>query len=230
MLTYKHLKIPESLKELIRLDSTALIIIDMQKDFCSKNYLAETKNSINTDIYRKTIKNIKEVIKHCRAKKIQIFWICTFTKKNLSKDSPSWFRFRLDVLGNRNKKTKKRLNNFDINKEFLLEGTKGAEIIDDLEVDSRDIKIIKYRSSAFHKTKLHEILKYYNIATLVIVGIYSYGCVLATALDGMFNDYYTIVLRDCIKGPNKELDKFSKKFLEKRTDLITSKKFINELI
>lgn len=78
-----------------------------------------------------------------------------------------------------------------------LRGTEGAEIIPELKVKLGDIVLPKRRFSAFFKTDLDITLRNYEIDTIAVTGVATEVCVLATALDGLCNDFYSVIISDC---------------------------------
>jgi ureidoacrylate peracid hydrolase len=60
-----------------------------------------------------------------------------------------------------------------------------------------EIVVHKHRYSAFINTDLNLILRSKGIRTLIMSGVASNGCVMATALDGFMMDYYIVYLEDC---------------------------------
>jgi nicotinamidase-related amidase len=78
-----------------------------------------------------------------------------------------------------------------------IRGTYGAQVIDELPILESDMVMEKRRFSAFFKTDLDITLRELNVDTVVLAGIATEVCVLATALDGLSNDFRVIVLKDC---------------------------------
>jgi len=78
-----------------------------------------------------------------------------------------------------------------------LRGTEGAEIIDELEVKPGDIVVPKRRFSAFFKTDLDITLRNYGVDTIAVTGLATEVCVLATAVDGLCNDFFSVIISDC---------------------------------
>jgi nicotinamidase/pyrazinamidase len=85
-----------------------------------------------------------------------------------------------------------------------LRDTSGAEIIDKLEVRPGDIVLPKRRFSAFFKTDLDITLRNHEIDTIAVTGLTTEVCVLATALDGLSNDFYSVIISDCCATRRRE--------------------------
>lgn len=61
-------------------------------------------------------------------------------------------------------------------------------------------KIPKTRFSGFFKTSLGVVMKGYNPDEVIVVGVCTEYCVLATVLDAVMNDYKVTVPANCVHG------------------------------
>ncbi|HHD63063.1 MAG TPA: cysteine hydrolase [Desulfobulbaceae bacterium] len=77
-----------------------------------------------------------------------------------------------------------------------IRGTEGAEVTDALMQNDEDIILPKRRFSAFFKTDLDQTLRTLKVDTVVVCGITSLFCVLATAFDSLCHDFKTIIVED----------------------------------
>jgi nicotinamidase-related amidase len=89
-------------------------------------------------------------------------------------------------------------------KVHSLRGTKGSEVVDDLEPRPTDITLPKRRFSAFFKTDLDQTLRTLGVDTIVVTGMTTEVCVLMTAMDGICHDFSAILLEDCSASRSKE--------------------------
>jgi nicotinamidase/pyrazinamidase len=78
-----------------------------------------------------------------------------------------------------------------------LEGTEGAEVIDELERKPDDLWLPKPRFSAFFQTGLERYLRERNVTLCVVTGIATPVCVLTTALDAICYDFRCAIVSDC---------------------------------
>ena len=90
-------------------------------------------------------------------------------------------------------------------KPHAIRGTEGTRPLSDLEPEQSDIILDKRRFSAFFKTDLDQTLRTLNVDTVAIGGINTHFCVLATALDAVCNDFYTIILEDLSAAFKREI-------------------------
>lgn len=81
------------------------------------------------------------------------------------------------------------------------EGTPGAEFLPELQPSPSDFVInYKRRYSAFFQTDLDLLLRSLKVRTLIITGVATEVCVLATAFDAHAHDYFVVVVKDCVSG------------------------------
>lgn len=71
----------------------------------------------------------------------------------------------------------------------IYRDTWASEIVDKLKVESDDIIVSKNRYSAFHGTKLQQILEEHSVNQLVITGVMTNLCCETTAREAFMNDY-----------------------------------------
>jgi len=118
-------------------------------------------------------------------------------------------------------------------KPHAIRGTKGTQPLSDLEPQSTDIVLEKRRFSAFFKTDLDQTLHTMGVDTVVIGGINTHFCVLATAFDAVCNDFYTIILEDMSAAFKREihnnfLDAYRNSAIYPLFRVMTSGEFLNE--
>ncbi|MCD8350627.1 MAG: cysteine hydrolase [Planctomycetaceae bacterium] len=87
---------------------------------------------------------------------------------------------------------------FLIREPHCIDGTWGAELIDELSPEADDFILKKRRFSSFFQTDLDMILRENGIETLIVVGVVTNICVRSTVHDGFFNGYRCIVPEECV--------------------------------
>ena len=90
-----------------------------------------------------------------------------------------------------------------------VQGTKGAQIIDELPVKDNDIIIKKTRYSAFYGTELEDILKKKAVTEVQVVGVCTSICVMDTVGDLRNRDYKVIVYRQGVADFDQKAHQFS---------------------
>lgn len=81
-------------------------------------------------------------------------------------------------------------------KPHSLRNTPGSEPAAELERRPGDVVLAKRRFSAFFKTDLDQSLRTWGADTVVVCGIATHFCVLATALDAVCHDFRAVLVED----------------------------------
>lgn len=90
-------------------------------------------------------------------------------------------------------------------KPHALTGTPGAEVVAELHRNPDDLVLPKRRLSAFFGTDLDRRLAARGVQRVLICGVTTIFCVLATALDALSHDLDTVIIEDCCAAPKREL-------------------------
>jgi nicotinamidase-related amidase len=81
-------------------------------------------------------------------------------------------------------------------------GSRGADVARLLIPEPDDHFVLKPKHSAFFETPLETLLAKLQARRLVITGMATDGCVLATAMDAHMREYEVHVPRDCVAAPS----------------------------
>lgn len=80
----------------------------------------------------------------------------------------------------------------------FLDGSPGTRIVEPLTPRDEDLVIDKVHASAFYATALLSALVRLRVDSLIVVGVSTSGCVRATVVDAVSNNFYVAVLQDCV--------------------------------
>jgi nicotinamidase-related amidase len=94
---------------------------------------------------------------------------------------------------------------FTVLKPHAIDGTEGAEIIEDIKPDHNDYVVKKRRFSGFYGTDLDLYLRELGVNTVVLVGGPTHVSIRYTAVDSYQLRYRTYVLTDCTDSQTQEL-------------------------
>lgn len=87
-----------------------------------------------------------------------------------------------------------------------LPGSPGLELMPQLLDSHHDIVVTnKKRYDCFHATELDLALKARGIDTVVLTGVNTNSCVLATAVAANVKDYFVVVVEDCVDTMDQAL-------------------------
>lgn len=175
----------------IDLSRSAMIVIDMQNDFCHpEGWLA----GIGVDVTpaRAPIEPLNALLSVLRAAGVPVVWVNWGVRPDRANLSPA-LRHVYDGAG-----AGKGLGDpLPAGHRVLTEGSWSAAIVDELFVDPQDIQISKHRMSGFWDTPLQSILRHLDTTTLFFGGVNADQCVLHTLADANFLGFDTIMLEDC---------------------------------
>ncbi|MCX7856959.1 MAG: cysteine hydrolase [Deltaproteobacteria bacterium] len=90
-------------------------------------------------------------------------------------------------------------------KKHAIRGTDETKPYPALGVERGDIILEKRRFSAFFKTDLDQTLRTLGVDTVLVCGINTHFCVLATAFDAICHDFFTIIMEDLSTAYKEEI-------------------------
>lgn len=177
----------------IRLDlaRTALVVVDMQNDFCHpEGWLA----SIGVDVTpaRMPIEPLKRLIGLCRKADMPIIWVNWGNRPDLLNLGPSTLHV-YDQSGSGGGLGEPLANGAHV----LEQGSWAAAVVDEFGDTGSDVHVSKYSMSGFWDTQLDAILRNLGATTLLFGGVNLDQCVLCTLQDASFRGYDCILLGDC---------------------------------
>ena len=190
---------------MIDLKCTALIIIDMQRDFCEKNGYADHMG-LDVEILRKPIANIQKLLTWARQHQLLVVHTREGHRTDLTdlyplkKQRTSGLKSEIGAVGPMGK--------------LMLRGEYGHDIIDEIKPISGEPIIDKPGYSAFAYTDLELILKNRDIKNLMITGVTTEVCVSSTFRQATDLGFYGITVQDAGASANEDLQQAALKMIE----------------
>lgn len=181
------------------LNKSALIIIDMQNDFCHPDgWLSHI--GVDVSPARSPIVPIQKLLPILRQIGLSIVWVNWGNRPDLLNISPA-ARHVYNPTG-----TGVGLGDpLPKNQAPVLEkGSWAAAVVDELDQLESDIKIDKYRMSGFWDTPLDSILRNLGKTTLFFAGVNADQCVMTTLQDANFLGYDCLLIEDCTATTSPE--------------------------
>jgi nicotinamidase-related amidase len=200
------------LSELVDPAHVALVVVDMQRDFCIPGG-AFDRLGVDISMYPEMIPRLARLIEGARAAGVRVVYIQMTTLPGRAIESPAQIRFnlRLHLASNGGEPLR-----------YTEDGSTGQQVIDELAPEPNDLMVKKYRSSGFWGTNLDMLLRSNGILSVIVTGCTTEGCVESTARDALFNDYYVVVPEDCVASDDRAQHDASMLLMRHRFDIATS--------
>lgn len=171
-----------TLEEQLQREHTALLVIDMQNDFCAEGGYLHTQRNYDVSFAPVVAANIQALIDGAREAGVPVVWIHSIYDFKYLTDS---YIVKRGEEG------------------CCLEGSWGAAPFE-VEPVQGDMVVNKHSFSGFYNTGLDEFLQSSGIKTLVITGVATNVCVDSTLREGFFCGYNIVVAEDCV-GSNSRV-------------------------
>jgi nicotinamidase-related amidase len=176
----------------IDLARTAIIVVDMQNDFCHPDgWLAHI--GVDVTPTRQPIAPLSRLLPTLRQADVPVIWLNWGNRPDRLNLSPSILHIY--------KPTGQGIGLGDPlppkDAKVLELGSWGAAIVDELEPQADDIHVAKYRFSGFQDTALDSILRNLDLTTLLFTGVNADQCVACTLQNASFLGYDCLLLEDC---------------------------------
>lgn len=190
-------QVPTELEEIAAPEATALVVIDMQNDLCSRGG-AFAAQGADISSYTAIAPRIAALVAAARDANVLVIFVKATTRRDHATQSLSQLFFEVRM---QRSYPSPQSGPF----VFCVPGTWGHEVLSELGCADTDVIIEKYRSSAFVGTPLDLVLRSSGIRTVVAVGCTTEGCVDSTVRSAGFLDYFPVVARDCVASDNAAL-------------------------
>lgn len=169
-------------------DATALIVIDMQRDFLEPGGFGELLGN-DVSLLGQIVEPLASVLWAARAAGMLIVHTREGHRPDLSDCPPSKLaRGRLDMgIGSSGPKGR-----------ILVRGEEGHDIIDALSPREGEVVIDKPGKGSFYATDLELLLRNGEIKSLIVTGVTTEVCVHTTVREANDRGFECLVLTDCV--------------------------------
>jgi ureidoacrylate peracid hydrolase len=180
-----HVRPLGSLAEKVKPAHTALLVVDMQNDFCAPGGLI-SKDGRDITAAQALGKRLPAFIDTARDAGVMIVFIrCVYTSERNFYLSDVW-------LEQAARKREGGYTRIPVCRDGEWEG----DFFGDVLPQPSDAVVSKHRYNAFHNTNLDLILRSNGIRTVLMTGVVTNVCVETTAREAFVRDYYVVAVDD----------------------------------
>jgi len=165
------------------IETTALMIIDMQRDFLYPGGFGEELGN-DVSAINKIIPNIQRVLEEARERDMLVIHTREGHRPDLT-DLPSSKAERGGGIGSEGPMGR-----------ILVRGEYGHDIVDELQPKEDEVVLDKPGKGAFYQTDLEAILRNSNIKSLIVTGVTTHVCVQSTIREANDRGYECLMLTD----------------------------------
>jgi nicotinamidase-related amidase len=168
--------------------STALLVIDMQRDFLEPGGFGETLGNDVSKLWRAVAPSVA-LLAAWRAAGLTVIHTREGHLPDLSDCPPAKLRRGVPSM---------RIGDPGPRGRILIRGEPGHDIIDELAPAPGEPVIDKPGKGAFYATELDELLRGRGIESLAVIGVTTEVCVHTTVREANDRGYDCLVLADCV--------------------------------
>ena len=174
-----------TLAEKVRPEHTALLLVDVQNDFCAEGG-AMHREGRDLSLVADMIPRLERFLAQARAAGVKCVWI-----KNVYNTGPNWYLSEVWL-----EQAKRRRKGAYVEYPVCEPGEWNGDFYRVRPLPTEPV-VIKHRYGAFESTDLDLVLRSNGIRTVVMTGVATNVCVETTARQAFLRDYYVVFTRDC---------------------------------
>jgi len=170
--------------------STALVMIDMQRDFIEPGGFGDSLGN-NVALLAAIVPTVRRLLDGCRAAGVTIIHTKEAHRPDLA-----------DLHISKHKRGDPRLKIGDAGAmgRLLVDGEPGSDFVPDLAPAPGDVVIVKPGKGAFYATNLSEVLRLRGITHLLIGGVTTEVCVQTTMREANDRGYECLLVEDATES------------------------------
>ena len=167
---------------------TALIVVDMQNDYCDPNGV-NARRGRHTQPILDILPRVSALVDAARTANVLVVFVRNIVDPLWRSHSPVALVNEAHVWAD----------------DRVTEANSwGSQVLDALGAGPDDLYVDKSRNSAFQNTPLEMILRSNGIQTVVITGQATFACVDCSARDALNRDFYTVVVGDAVAATEED--------------------------
>ncbi|HZQ65472.1 MAG TPA: isochorismatase family cysteine hydrolase [Gaiellaceae bacterium] len=173
------------LEQKVAPEHTALVVIDVQNDFCAPGGMMDREGSDLTAV-QEMAQALPRLVDEARRAGVLVVFV-----RNVYNTEPN--RYLSDVW--LEQAARRRKGSYTVSAVCAPDSWEG-DFYGEARPVQGDPVVTKHRFSSFYNTDLETVLRARSIRTVVLAGVASNVCVETTAREAFVRDYYVVFLSD----------------------------------
>lgn len=192
-------------------EQLALMVMDMQVDFCSPDGVFG-RHGFDTRGAFELVPRIAQLMGVCRSHSIPI--VATLHTVRTGQDGRA---VGVNVAASRQ----------FLATEGFRDGSPGQALVP--ELPTVDYVVKKWGPSTMYQTDVERVLRWVGATTIVFVGVATSGAVEATARQAVARGFGVVVVEDCVAAYEKELHEAALRLLRSFAEVCSAKELITAI-
>lgn len=174
---------------------SALVVVDMQNDFCHpEGWFAQ--KGVPVKATRRPITTIATLLPAWRRAGGRVVWLNWGVRRDTA-NLPPLVQFKAARPGDDGHPGIGYAAHSPVDHgPSVVPGEWGAAVVDELAVDPEDFTVFKHRLSGFWDNELDSLLRQQGLTTLLFAGVNTDRCVFSSLQDAAFLGYDCVLLKD----------------------------------
>jgi ureidoacrylate peracid hydrolase len=206
-----HRPLLTTLEQKIDPAHAALIVVDMQNDFCAAGGMMDLEDA-DLSAVQAMAERLPSVLEAARAAGVPVVFVRNVysTEGNVYL-SDVWLEQML----------RRRGDSYTV-REVCAAGSWQGDFYDGISPRKHEPVVTKHRYGAFHNTDLETILSGHGIRTVVLTGVATNACVETTAREAFVRDYYVVFTADGTACYSEEAHEATLRTIDKYFGVVVS--------
>lgn len=175
----------KTLADKVRPQHCAILIVDMQNDFCAEGG-AMHREGRDVTLVKQMVPRLAQLITVARAAKVPLVWI-----RNVYNTGPNWYLSETWL-----EQAERRRNGAYLTIPVCEPNAWNGDFYE-VRPEPDEVIVTKHRYGAFESTDLDLVLRSKGIRTVIMTGVATNVCVETTARQAFLRDYYVVFSNDC---------------------------------
>jgi ureidoacrylate peracid hydrolase len=174
-----------TLADKTRSDHAALLIVDVQNDFCADGG-AMQREGRDLGLVQAMVPRLARFLAAARSARVPVVWI-----RNVYNHTPNWYLSEVWL-----EQATRRRRGLYVDRPVCQAGEWNGDFYQ-VRPEPEDVIVTKHRYGAFESTDLDVVLRSRGIRTVIMTGVATNVCVETTARQAFLKDYYVVFTSDC---------------------------------